>query len=550
MAGDTRCPSCGAERPVDPLLGQLVGNRYEICELLGVGGMGRVYRAVHVGLDRMVALKVIHPRQLANRAAVKRFMLEARAVSRLSHPNVVAIHDFGGGSAAEGEALYLVMELLDGPSLGEVLRGGALTIPRTVDILCQILGALQEAHHQGITHRDIKPENILLTPDRSGADQVKVIDFGVAKLQAGSSVTRPGEVVGTPRYMAPEQARGAPAGPAADLYAVGVLMFQMLTGQRAFNGRVAYEVIAQILSAPRPDPCAVAPERGIPGPLAEACMRAMAIAPDERFPTAEAFARAVVAGAAEVWSPARAALFVPSALASERASRRTPPAASTLAERRAPDAVLTPASTPTPAPLSMPRLGPPSTEHVRPTVRIARVAPVSAPGGGSAPAPTPARPVAGEADLARRARDDHEGAVRLLAEGFQAARALFLAGELDAAAWSARGRRFAALLDDAGRVDEAAGVLAEVLAHVDRRQLEHALLAEQLAHVADRRGRAEEALALLRRALEVAELLGDAAVAARLRHAVGTGTSGVRRSTNGPPSPKPQRKIGGDRDPR
>jgi serine/threonine-protein kinase len=516
-------------------VGRTLGNRYEIHELIGIGGMGRVYRAMHLGLDRLVAVKLINPKHLGNQAAAARFMVEARAVSRLNHPNVVAIHDFGGSTPAEGPELYLVMELLSGVSLGTLLHDGPMPLARACDILCQILAGLHEAHRNGVIHRDIKPENVIVDAVRPGLDRVKVIDFGVAKLHAGTSVTQFGEVVGTPRYMAPEQASGRPAVPSTDIYAVGVLMFEMLTGRRLFDGKVAYEVIAQILAPERPDPREVAPERGIPAPLALLCMRAMAADPAARPATAEAFARAILGATGNPWSPKHSHLFV--AVTPPRSSPATSPLtlpqlaparddATTEMKQRPRQPAFTP--TPAPTPMGRPLLPLPDPHHL-PTIRMKRVV-----------LPAEARP--SEAD--RRVEDD--SAIRQLADAFQAARHEVLGGELDAEeAWVPAGRRLGSALLDAGRVDEAYGVLSEILEHTDPRAIERALVGEQLAYVAGRRGRSEEARALLQKALQVAELVGDQAVILRIRRLTDGRGSGVRASTRDERRPSSRRKTGG-----
>lgn len=295
------CQSCGAEQPrveSDPLLGRVIADRYEIVQLISSGGMGRVYRGVQRSLNRPVAVKFIHPHLLTSDVVVRRFMVEAQAASRLHHPNVVTIFDFGRTSPAEQGHLFLVMEHLNGPDLRSVLDGGApLPLPRVVSILRQILLALAEAHHHGITHRDIKPENVILEPMRDG-EIVKVFDFGIAKIGEQRRVTQTGSVFGTPWYMAPEQARGRDVGPSADLYAVGVMMFQMLAGRLPFEGTEPTDVLLQQMSAPRPDPRSFAPERNIPPALAELCVRALSIDPGDRCADALSFADEIERAAA------------------------------------------------------------------------------------------------------------------------------------------------------------------------------------------------------------------------------------------------------------
>jgi serine/threonine protein kinase len=289
------CPYCGfpiaelhTEHEEDPLLGTTLPGGYSIQELVGIGGMGRVYRAEQRALGRTVAVKIIHPHLIHDDSASARFITEARATSRLNHPNSVGVIDFG----RNGGQLYLVMEFLRGRDLERVVyHEGLLAIPRLVDVMCQVLAALSEAHHLDIIHRDIKPENIVLEPTRSGGDFVKVVDFGLAKMrQATTSITTPGLVCGTPDYMAPEQGRGDAIDARSDLYTCGVILFQMLTGRLPFEADNPTQVVLMHLSKPPQDPAAVAPDRGIPPILSEITLKALAKNPDDRFQSADEFA--------------------------------------------------------------------------------------------------------------------------------------------------------------------------------------------------------------------------------------------------------------------
>ena len=293
------CTVCGTGQSkggganADPLIGQQLAGRYQIVELIDSGGGGRVYRAVQVPLERTVAVKIIHPTLLASAEAVTRFAEEARALSLVNHPNVVSVHDFGW-STGEPMQLFLVMEYVAGPSLGSLLMAPEpMALRRTASIIGQALSALGEAHHLGITHRDMKPENIMLQPTRTGADHVKVIDFGIAQLARNKRLTEFGGALGTPEYMAPEQVRGEEVGPPADLYAMGVMLFQMLTARLPFQGGSAIETMVRQLAAPRPDPRKAAPGQEIPAELAAVCMRALSVDPAERFADAAAFAEAL-----------------------------------------------------------------------------------------------------------------------------------------------------------------------------------------------------------------------------------------------------------------
>jgi serine/threonine protein kinase len=301
QAGHQYCPTCGfpvgnvSHTTEDKMIGRSLPGGYHILDLISVGGMGRVYRAEQSVLGRTVAVKVIHPHLLADENAALRFMTEARAASQLNHPNSVSVYDFGRTEDAQP---YLVMEFLRGKDLATVAwEEGPLPFKRVVDVLRQVLTALAEAHELGIVHRDLKPENIILEPLRRGGDFVKVVDFGLAKLKGdaqGRSITNPGIVCGTPDYMSPEQGRGDSLDGRSDLYAVGVILFQLLTGRLPFDADSPTQVVMMHLTIPMPDPRQVAPERSIPDSLVEVVTRAMAKEADSRFQDAVEFSDALV----------------------------------------------------------------------------------------------------------------------------------------------------------------------------------------------------------------------------------------------------------------
>lgn len=295
------CPACGfpvgsvPRSDADKFIGTTLPAGYHILELIGVGGMGRVYQAEQSVLGRTVAVKIIHPHLLADENSAVRFLTEARAASQLNHPNSISVFDFG--RTDDGQP-YLVMELLRGKDLGMVAHEeGELPLPRIVDVLRQVLAALGEAHALGIIHRDLKPENIILQPQRRGGDLVKVLDFGLAKLNQqnipGPSVTSPGIVCGTPDYMAPEQGRGDNIDGRSDLYAVGVILFQLLTGRLPFEGESPTQVVMMHLSVPAPDPRQIAPRRNIPKVIADVVKRALAKKPGDRYADAHEFSDAL-----------------------------------------------------------------------------------------------------------------------------------------------------------------------------------------------------------------------------------------------------------------
>jgi serine/threonine protein kinase len=303
------CFACGTElgpasskTREDPLLGQTLPGGYRVTHLIGVGGMGRVYCAEQVALGRTVAVKVVHPHLADDERTAARFLNEARAASRLSHPNSVAIFDFG--RTAKGHP-YIVMEYLRGRDLGRVAQGeGPLPLRRVVDILRQTLAALDEAHALGILHRDLKPDNVVLEPLRSGLDFVKVVDFGLAKLLKGDALnsptlSSPGVVCGTPEYMSPEQARGDSLDGRSDLYSVGVVLFELLAGRVPFVADTVPKTLLLHLTEPAPDPRDVVPERAIPAPFAKLAIRALAKSREDRMQSARGFADALDAALLE-----------------------------------------------------------------------------------------------------------------------------------------------------------------------------------------------------------------------------------------------------------
>jgi serine/threonine protein kinase/class 3 adenylate cyclase/tetratricopeptide (TPR) repeat protein len=279
---DTGCPRCAED---DPLLGRTIAEKYLIRDLLGSGAMGRVYRAEHTVLERIVALKVLHPHLIYNESLVHRFLREARAASKLAHPNIVTLLDFGQDS--DDGLLYLVMEFLEGRSLQEILDEGALDLPRAHGLASQILLALDEAHAQGIVHRDLKPENIIVLSTRRG-ERVKVVDFGLAQLVGTDDpkLTSTGLVCGTPSYISPEQARGAEVGPASDIYSFGVMLYEMVTGVLPFDATGAYEMVSKHLTEVPPRPEIRAPGLSLPGGLSDLIMQCLEKSGGQRPPGA------------------------------------------------------------------------------------------------------------------------------------------------------------------------------------------------------------------------------------------------------------------------
>jgi len=226
--------------------GQLLAGRYRLDEPIASGGAGSVWRAEDTVLERMVAVKLLRPEIARDQLARAKFLAEARSASRLSHPSIVQVYDYGDDDS-KADVPFLVMELVDGLSLAGVLAAGPLGADRTVQVIAQVAAGLQAAHAAGVVHRDIKPANLLTSPD----GHVKITDFGIAGVASSASATITGTVVGTPAYLAPERAAGGSATPASDLYSLGVVAYECLTGARPFSGPAA-EVSAAHLWRPFP----------------------------------------------------------------------------------------------------------------------------------------------------------------------------------------------------------------------------------------------------------------------------------------------------------
>jgi eukaryotic-like serine/threonine-protein kinase len=255
MQGAQRVPQ--ASKPTDPMLGRVIAGRYRLEARIGEGGMGVVYRSRHVLIDRVVAVKLIRP-DLRGETHLRAWMLrEARAANRVDHAHIIDIHDIG--ETEEGE-LYLVMEYLVGQSLSSELARGPMALARGVDILEQMCAALARAHDLGVVHRDLKSDNILLTSRGGRKDFVKILDFGLAHLAMDPRLAPKGAVFGTPEYMAPEQARGEEASAQSDLYALGVLFFEMLTGQLPFRSDDRETLLEMQRTAIAPRPRSIKPD--------------------------------------------------------------------------------------------------------------------------------------------------------------------------------------------------------------------------------------------------------------------------------------------------
>lgn len=291
------CPACGADlRGLDgdsdtldgPLKEKLIDNRYRVLEKLGEGGMGAVYKVEHVRMGKLAALKLMRPDHALDKALKGRFLQEARVVARLSHPNTVQVFDSG---ELEDGSLFIAMEYVPGKDLAWQLKAhGALSEGQAAAIGAQLLASLQEAHEAGIIHRDLKPANVMLVRRRkSGDDQVKLLDFGIAKLQeAEGRKSTTGDFIGTPAYMSPEQIRGENLDARSDLYSMGCLLFELVSGRQPFDGPTPISILTQHYEAPIPRVTEVKRDANISPAFQAVLDKAMAKRAADRWPDAEA----------------------------------------------------------------------------------------------------------------------------------------------------------------------------------------------------------------------------------------------------------------------
>jgi eukaryotic-like serine/threonine-protein kinase len=276
-------------------LGKIVDGRYRVLEVIGRGGMGVVYRVEHLRMGKLAAMKVLHHDLAQDLDVVARFEREAAAVSQLHHPHTVQVFDFG---TAQG-ALYLIMELVRGLDMARVIdRDGPMPWARAAPLLAQVCGALHEAHELGIVHRDLKPENVLITRTTDGHDYAKVLDFGLAKLDPAHAASPKREterqaIVGTPYFMAPEQIRGDKVDGRTDIYSLGALMFELLTGQHLYSGATAVGVLTKHLTAEPDAPSMRAPAMGIPPAVDQLCRKALARRMEDRWQSAAELGEAI-----------------------------------------------------------------------------------------------------------------------------------------------------------------------------------------------------------------------------------------------------------------
>ncbi|MBA3542303.1 MAG: serine/threonine protein kinase, partial [Deltaproteobacteria bacterium] len=271
----------------DPRIGAVLQDRYRIVSRVAEGAMGVIYRGERIGLERAVAIKFLHESVVANPESRRRFETEAKAASRLGHPNCVAVIDFG----IDHDAPYLVMDYVFGRTLRDLQHEEPVTVGRALDLGRQILAGLAHAHGHGIIHRDVKPENVLVTADGT-TEHARILDFGLAKLKDAATITD-GVAVGTPSYMSPEQTLGERADARSDVYGAGVVIYELLTGVKPFSSKSPFEVMRMHRDVPVPSFASSAPDRAIAADLEAVVLKSLAKDPDARFPTAVQFASAL-----------------------------------------------------------------------------------------------------------------------------------------------------------------------------------------------------------------------------------------------------------------
>ena len=263
-----------------PLSGTLFEGKYKVGSLLGEGGMGMVYKATHIMMRKDVALKILHPTMGMRPEIVERFRREAESAARLSHPNIIQVLDFG---RAMDSTFYLVMEFVEGCSLSRAILEGPMNWRRVCRMGIQMLSALEEAHKAGVVHRDLKPDNIMMQFDAGGEEHLKILDFGIAKLaesEGGVQVTQAGMIFGTPSYISPEQAQGKVVTHKADLYAMGVILFQMLTQRLPFEANSPIDLLGKHIHEAPPRVRSYVPD--VPAPLEMLILKTMSKKPDDR----------------------------------------------------------------------------------------------------------------------------------------------------------------------------------------------------------------------------------------------------------------------------
>jgi serine/threonine protein kinase len=342
-------------RPEDPFIGRdILNGQFQILQKIGSGGMGAVYKALQSDMNRMVGVKILHPKLANRKDLVSRFRREARAMSQLTHPNTVKVFLYG---ELDDGSLYIIMEFLEGKNLNQTVRSeGPFPIERALPILMQACGALDEAHKAGIIHRDLKPENIFLVQSDALRDYPKLLDFGLAKvgerqMRPGSiMLTQEGMVFGTPEFMSPEQAQGKPLTPASDVYSLAVILYEVLTGKLPFDAKSAMDFIQlHVVGKPIPLNQRVS-GKTFPLLLEQIMDRALGKRPEDRFSSAADLAvalHAVMQGAGRL--PPQLATPV-----EEKGTVRSGPQGGQAEAQQAAPSLPLPAPSPSPAPLASP----------------------------------------------------------------------------------------------------------------------------------------------------------------------------------------------------
>lgn len=324
----------------DPFIGRdILDGQFQILQKIGKGGMGSVYKALQPAMNRMVAVKILHPKLTSRKDLASRFRREARAMSHLAHPNTAKVFLYG---ELEDGSLYIVMELLEGKNMNQTVRSeGPMKLERAAAILAQVCPALEEAHRAGIIHRDLKPENIFLCQTAGMTDFAKVLDFGLAKvtereMRPGSiALTQEGMVFGTPEFMSPEQAQGKKLTPASDTYSLAVILYEALTGKLPFEGKTSMDYIQhQVMTKPM-SLAERAPSTVFPPLLQKVFDKALDKDPNKRFGSALDLSHALEAvldGKAELPSPLAAQGPLPVPARSAPPSADVPPSAPSSAD--------------------------------------------------------------------------------------------------------------------------------------------------------------------------------------------------------------------------
>jgi serine/threonine-protein kinase len=300
--GTVSCPKCSADlvAEADPLVGSLFAERYEIVERIGKGGMGVVYKAHHKLMDQYFAIKVLYKQYSKDQPSIARFQQEAKTLAALRHPNILTVNDFG---ISPDNQPFLIMEYLDGTPLSDFLEEhGRMPLERALNIFAQACDGLTHAHEKGVVHRDLKPGNLVLLKETGEREQVKIVDFGIAKIKPrdgkeAQNLTKAGEIFGSPLYMSPEQCQGKPLDERSDIYSFGCVIYETLTGMPPLMGINSFETMTKHVNETPPPMSEVAPALMIPSLLDAAVIKALKKNPDDRQHSVKELKRDLIEGA-------------------------------------------------------------------------------------------------------------------------------------------------------------------------------------------------------------------------------------------------------------